>query len=104
MFAQADAGYTKVGTVNSPITSFTDTTVVDGLFYQYQITAFNAVLETKPTSDGVVTIPVTGTHSTITSWTASLVDPTHTAPTGYNIYRQQVTAPNPPGAVSTTVN
>lgn len=103
-FAQADAGYTLVGTVAAPIVTYNDATVQNGLFYKYEVTAFNAVTETTPTADGVQSIPNAGTHTTTVSWIASVADATHTAPTGYRIYRTQVFAPNPPGVVSVTVN
>jgi hypothetical protein len=104
VFAQADPGYAKVGTVNGTTTTFTDTTVQDGLFYQYEVTAVNAVLESTAASDGVQSIPVTGTHTVKVTWVASTTDANHSAPTSYNIYRGQVFAPNPPGAVSIIVN
>lgn len=34
-----DAGYTRVGRVDAPVTSFTDTTVINGLTYYYRVQA-----------------------------------------------------------------
>lgn len=102
IFAQADSGYTLVGTVST--TSFTDSSVVNGKTYQYEVTAFNLGGESGPLKGNVVSIPSSGTHSTTSSWNASVVDAQHAAATGYKVYRTEITIPNPPGAVSTVVN
>jgi hypothetical protein len=71
-FAQADAGYTKVGTTAAGVLTFTDATVVDGNSYQYEVTAaLTPTLESVASKGPVVTIPSTGTHSTTETWGAS---------------------------------
>lgn len=97
VFAQADAGYTKVGT--SATLQFIDLTVQNGHNYQYEVTAFSGPLESTATSDGIAVIPGSGTHSVTVRWGAST-----TPGAAYNIYRLEVFAPNPPGVVSLTVN
>jgi hypothetical protein len=98
-FAQASAGYTKISTAPVSGLTFTDSTVVDGALYQYQVTAVNQFGESAPATSGVATVPATGTHSATLSWVAST-----TAGVTYNVYRIQGAVSNPPGAVSVTVN
>ena len=112
VFAQAGPGYTKLNTAAIIGLTYTDTTVIDGNVYQYQVTAFCAttlcvtgtgqpvVGESIPMTGNVVAVPLTGTHSITTTWIASNAPGTPT----YNIYRTQVLVPNPVGAVTSTVN
>lgn len=105
IWAQATAGYTKIGSVAGNITTYTDTTAADGVSYNYEVTAQNAAgIETIPTNIVPETIPSTGTHSVTLNWIASAVDATHSAPASYNIYRQVILPANPPGALTGTVN
>jgi hypothetical protein len=99
VLAQADAGYTKIG--SSVTTTYTDSTVADGLTYSYEVTAFNAAGESTPTPMGNGTIPATGTHTATVTWTAGSGG---SPAAGYNVYRETVSVPNQPGAGSVTVN
>jgi hypothetical protein len=103
LYAQAGAGYTKLNTSPITTTSFTTGTLIDGATYNFEVTAFNSAGESTPMI-ATATVPATGTHTVTLSWVASVVDATHSAPTGYNAYDQQVLIPNPPGAISVTVN
>jgi hypothetical protein len=101
VFAQAGAGYMKVNT--SPVTAltYTDTSISDGDYYQYEITAVDSVTgqESTPLVANFVQIPASGVHSVTTKWGAS-----PTASVTYNVYRTQILPPNPPVAGSSTVN
>src|SRR6266566_7448680 len=108
VFAQASPGYIKLNTVPIAALTYTDTTIVDGNAYQYQVTTFCAtgqcttgtgqpiVGESTPMTGNILAVPVTGVHSITTTWIASNAPGTPT----YNIYRIQGQVPNPPGAVS----
>src|SRR5438309_7618903 len=63
VFAQAGPGYTKLNTAAIIGLTYTDTTVIDGNVYQYQVTAFCATtLCVTGTGQPVVgeSIPMTG--------------------------------------------
>jgi hypothetical protein len=105
-WGQGDPGFVKVasvpfatGTVNFTTTS----PLVAGGTYVLEITASNVAGESKATVLGTAVEPTTGTHTTgtITGVTAGTGGGT---PTTLNIYLQQVTAPNPPGATGFTLN
>lgn len=100
VFAQADSGYTLVGTTSA--LTFTDATVAASSTYQYEVTAFNAAGESVAVKGPVgTTTSAAGSHSATSSWGAS-----PTAGASYHIYRTQITIPNPPaaGSVNTIFN
>ena len=97
LLAQVLAGYTKVGSVTT--TTYVDSTVTSGQVWSYYVTATNLAGESQPSNIVTAVTPTTtGTHSNTLTWTASA------GATGYNIYRSQVTVPNPPGALGVTSN
>lgn len=99
LFAQATTGYTKMNT--SPIagTTFTTPTLVDGVAYNFEVTALNSAgVESGPSNIVTGVVPATGTHTGTITWTAGTNDAT------YNVYDQQVAAANPPVATSVTIN
>ena len=101
LFGQASAGYTKVGSVNFGTNTFTDSPVVDGQTYTYQVTAANSAGESTPLTSGPAVIPPTGTHTVTVAWTAPTTGGT---PTTYNVYRFLVQVPGPVGSLGVTVN
>jgi hypothetical protein len=109
-FAQAPAGYTKIASTNG--LSQIDTAVTAGQIFNYTVTtvvtaADGTVIESAPSNIITAVIPtvVDGlcgigiTHCVDLAWVAS-------ATTGvtYNVYRQLVTSPNPPGVLTKTVH
>jgi hypothetical protein len=101
IFAQAGAGYTKIASTNG--LSQIDTAVASGQVFNYVVTAFNASGESGPSNVVTAIIPSTAvTHSVSLSWTAPVASPTGGVPTGYNVYRELVVLPNPPGALTET--
>lgn len=101
IFAAADPGFTKVGTVAFGTNAFTDTTVVDGTTYSYEVTAQNAAGESGPSNVVTGSVPATGTHTASLSWTPGTGGGT---PTTYNVYRVTVAPPNQPAALQLTIN
>ena len=108
-FAQAPAGYIKM--VSTSTNTFTDTSVGAGQVFNYVVTATNAAGESLPTMSVMAIIPSVvstscGTgipHCVTLNWTAPPTDANHFVATGYNVYRELVTVPNPPGALSEVV-
>ena len=98
VFAQATPGFTKVNTLPITTTSFTSGNLVDGGFYNVQVTAVNQAGESGPSTTVSGMVPATGTHTFTITWTASATA------TSYNVYDQLVTTPNPPGAPELTIN
>lgn len=95
--AQSLAGYAKVTSVTT--TTYTDTTVTSGQVWNYYVTATNAAGESAPSNIVTAVTPATAVaHSNALSWTGSA------GATGYNVYREQVTVPNPPGALGVVSN
>lgn len=101
VFAAADPGFTKVGTVAFGTNAFTDSTVVDGTTYSYEVTAQNAAGESGPSNVVTGSVPATGTHTASLSWTPGTGGG---VPTTYNIYRVTVQIPNQPAALNLTIN
>jgi hypothetical protein len=109
-FAQAPAGYTKM--VSTTANTFTDTAVGAGQVFNYVVTATNAAGESGPSNVITAAIPATAStlcgtgisHCVTFTWTVPPTDAGHLAATGYNVYRELVTVPNPPVAASPTVN
>jgi hypothetical protein len=96
--AQAPTGYTKIGSEPANILTFNDGAVTSGQVWNYVVTAFNAAGESGPSNVVTGTTPnTTAVHENSLTWTAPVADANHGAATGYNIYRQQVLSPNPPG-------
>lgn len=95
--AQGPTGFTKEASVTA--TTYTDTAVVSGNVWQYAVTATDAAGESGPSNIVTATTPsTTGAHSNALTWTAS------TGATGYNVYRSQVTVPNPPAGLGVVSN
>lgn len=101
-FAQPPAGYTLIAQTNG--LSQIDTAVASGQVFNYVVTAVNAAGESGPSNIVIAVIPsTTVSHSVALSWTASAVDSSHAAATGYNVYRELVTSPNPVGVLNPPV-
>jgi hypothetical protein len=102
IFAQAGAGYVKIASTNG-FSQF-DTAVTAGQVWNYEITAVNASGESGPSNVVTVIIPAAPStscgagiaHCVNLSWSASVVDATHSAALTYNVYREQVVLANPP--------
>jgi hypothetical protein len=97
VLAQAGVGYVKIASTSG--LSQIDTTVVDGSVYLYEVTAANAAGESTPVSTGPAVIPAMGVHSVTLAWGAS-----SSPGVTYNVYRELVVLPNPPGAATEIVN
>lgn len=98
LYAQATTGYTKVNSAPITGTTFTSGTLVNGGFYNVEITAVNQAGESGPSTIVSGSVPPTGTHTFTVSWTPS------SGATSYNVYDQLVAIPNPPGAPQLTIN
>ena len=101
-FAQTPTGYTKM--VSTTANTFTDTAVAAGQVFNYVITATDAAGESGPSNVITAAIPTapstlcgTGVAHCVTfTWTIPPTDASHFTATGYNVYRELVTVPNPP--------
>lgn len=101
---QGSPGYSKVGSVAGTVLNFTTPALTDGATYQFQVTSQNGSGESVPMTTNMVTLPPTGTHTVTVSWSASVVDATHDAPTTYNVYQHLNALPNPPTGAQAVVN
>jgi fibronectin type 3 domain-containing protein len=84
--------YTKVGTISSSYTSYTDTQLSPGTTYYYKVSAYNSTGESaQSSSSSATTIPAAPTnvyatyHSSVNTISVSW-DPVNGA-TGYKVYR-----------------
>jgi hypothetical protein len=102
IWAQATAGYTKVNTAPITTTTFTTGALAPGV-WNFEITAVNAAGESGPSKIVTGTATAAASHATL-SWVTPVADASHGAPDSYNVYSQQVIAPNPPGAPTLTFN
>ena len=91
----------KVGSVNFGTNTFTDSTIVDGQTYTYQVTSANSAGESTPATSSAASVPATGTHTATITWTPPT---TGGAPTSYNVYRFLVQTPGAVGSVGVTIN
>ncbi len=99
--AQGPSGFTKIGSVNAPATTYSDTTCADGSGCQYTVTAINAIGESTPSNiTPVQVIQATGSWKVVLTWVAPA---SGGAPTSYNVYRQVVLAPGPPSGCTAQV-
>ncbi|HWD91525.1 MAG TPA: Ig-like domain-containing protein [Verrucomicrobiae bacterium] len=90
------SGYTTIGTVNSPVTTYSDTTAINGTAYYYVVSGVNPSgqsvnsTEATATPTGVPQAPtdvvvITNYTSLTLQWTPALG-----LPTGYNVKRSTV--------------
>jgi hypothetical protein len=112
--AQAPAGFTKITTIASgQTTTYTDTSASLSTTYAYVVTATNGALESVPSIVVYASLPATAPttanpacggaliHCVSLNWVAAT---SGTPATGFNVYRQVATSPNPPGGLTAVTN
>lgn len=79
------------------VTTYIDTTPVDGATYSYVVTAIDLGGQTCSNIVGSTVIPATGTHTVTLNWVASA-----TSGVTYSVFR--ASPPTAPSSLTTTVN
>lgn len=102
LYAQATSGFTKINTAPVTGTTFTTGTLTDGTIYEFEVLSVDLAGRESPASNiATAVIPSTLTHTATLNWKP---DAGNVGVITFNVYQRIVTIPNPPGAVSVTVN